>query len=81
VTRALVASGPGELEVQEVSLRALGEDDVRVRIAGVGVCHSDLSMVNGTLRPSYPLVLGHEASGVVIEAGRLPVWRSGSTSS
>ena len=69
MTRALVASGPGELEVQDVTLRALGDDDVRVRIAGVGVCHSDLSMVNGTLRPSYPLVLGHEASGVVTEAG------------
>src|SRR4051812_24158125 len=69
VTRALVASGPGELAVRDVTLRALGPDDVRVRIAGVGVCHSDLSMVNGTLRPSYPLVLGHEASGVVTEAG------------
>jgi S-(hydroxymethyl)glutathione dehydrogenase / alcohol dehydrogenase len=69
VTRALVATGPGELGVQDVVLRELGNDDVRVRIAGVGVCHSDLSMVNGTLRPSYPLVLGHEASGVVTEAG------------
>ena len=67
--QALVVTGPGDLEVQDVSLRALGDDDVRVRIAGVGVCHSDLSMVNGTLRPSYPLVLGHEASGVVTEAG------------
>ncbi|HEY2877874.1 alcohol dehydrogenase catalytic domain-containing protein, partial [Nocardioides sp.] len=67
--QALVVTGPGDLEVQDVSLRALGNDDVRVRIAGVGVCHSDLSMVNGTLRPSYPLVLGHEASGVVTEAG------------
>jgi S-(hydroxymethyl)glutathione dehydrogenase/alcohol dehydrogenase len=69
VTRALVATGPGDLEVQGVRLRPLGDDDVRVRIAGVGVCHSDLSMVNGTLRPSYPLVLGHEASGVVTDAG------------
>ena len=69
MTRALVASGLGELEVRDVTLRAVGDGDVRVRIAGVGVCHSDLSMVNGTLRPSYPLVLGHEASGVVIEAG------------
>jgi S-(hydroxymethyl)glutathione dehydrogenase / alcohol dehydrogenase len=71
VTRALVASGPGELEVLDVTLRPLGDNDVRVGIAGVGVCHSDLSMVNGTLRPSYPLVLGHEASGVVTEAGPL----------
>src|SRR3954469_15838392 len=69
MTQALVALGPGRLEVQEVTLRPLGEIDVRVRIAGVGVCHSDLSMVNGTLRPTYPLVLGHEASGIVTEAG------------
>ncbi len=69
MTQALVATAPGELEVQDVTLRPLGDGDVRVRIAGVGVCHSDLSMVNGTLRPAYPVVLGHEASGVVVEAG------------
>jgi S-(hydroxymethyl)glutathione dehydrogenase/alcohol dehydrogenase len=69
VIQALVATAPGEVAVRDVELRDLGADDVRVRIAGVGVCHSDLSMVNGTLRPSYPLVLGHEASGVVVETG------------
>src|SRR3954471_16818673 len=69
MTQALVALGPDRLEVQEVTLRPLGAGDVRVRIAGVGVCHSDLSMINGTLRPSCPMVLGHEAAGVVIEAG------------
>jgi S-(hydroxymethyl)glutathione dehydrogenase / alcohol dehydrogenase len=69
MTRALVASAPGELEVQDVTPRAVGDGDVRVRVVGVGVCHSDLSMVNGTLRPSYPVVIGHEASGVVTQAG------------
>ncbi|HEX3930161.1 MAG TPA: zinc-binding dehydrogenase [Nocardioides sp.] len=69
MTSALVATRPGVLEVQDVELPALGPGDVRVEVAGVGVCHSDLSMVDGTLRPSYPLVLGHEASGVVTEAG------------
>jgi S-(hydroxymethyl)glutathione dehydrogenase/alcohol dehydrogenase len=69
MTQALVVTGPGELAVQDVTLRPLGEHDVRVRIRGVGVCHSDLSMANGTLRPAYPQVLGHEASGVVTEVG------------
>ncbi|MGC4110071.1 MAG: zinc-binding dehydrogenase [Nocardioides sp.] len=69
MTQALVATGPGELTVTDVELRPMGAEDVRVRIAGVGVCHSDLSMVDGTLRPTYPLVLGHEASGVVTDAG------------
>jgi alkanesulfonate monooxygenase SsuD/methylene tetrahydromethanopterin reductase-like flavin-dependent oxidoreductase (luciferase family) len=70
MTQALVATGPNaRLEVMEIELRPLTPVDVRVRIAGVGVCHSDLSMVNGTLSPSYPLVLGHEAAGVVAEVG------------
>ncbi len=47
-----------------------------MRIRAAGICHSDLSMVNGTLAPAYPLVLGHEAAGVV-EVGTAPV---GSTS-
>ena len=69
MTQAVVVTAPGELGVQDVTLRPVGDDDVRVRIAGVGVCHSDLSMANGTLRPSYPQVLGHEASGIVTEVG------------
>jgi S-(hydroxymethyl)glutathione dehydrogenase/alcohol dehydrogenase len=69
MTQAVVVTGPDQVAVREVTWRPLGADDVRVRIAGVGVCHSDLSMADGTLRPSYPVVLGHEASGVVVEAG------------
>jgi S-(hydroxymethyl)glutathione dehydrogenase/alcohol dehydrogenase len=70
MTQALVATGAGApLEVMDVELRPMSSVDVRVRIVGVGVCHSDLSMVNGTLSPSYPLVLGHEAAGVVAEVG------------
>ncbi len=42
---------------------------VRVQVRAAGVCHSDLSMINGTVRPPYPLVLGHEAAGVVAEIG------------
>ena len=55
--------------VAELRLPEIGPGQVRVRIRAAGVCHSDLSMVNGTIRPSYPLVLGHEAAGEVIEAG------------
>ena len=54
MTRALVATATDTLAVMDVELRALTPADVRVRVAGVGVCHSDLSMVNGTLSPSLP---------------------------
>jgi S-(hydroxymethyl)glutathione dehydrogenase/alcohol dehydrogenase len=55
--------------VEEVHLPEVGPGQVRVRIRAAGVCHSDLSMVNGTLSPPHPLVLGHEAAGSVVEVG------------
>jgi len=70
--RALVsraAGGPAGLAVEEVRPPDLGPGRIRVRIRAAGVCHSDLSMVDGTLAPPFPLVLGHEAAGVVEEIG------------
>ncbi|GIJ55154.1 alcohol dehydrogenase catalytic domain-containing protein [Virgisporangium aurantiacum] len=70
MVRALVSRGvDGPLVVEDITLPDLGPDSVRVRVRAAGVCHSDLSMINGTLAPSFPLVLGHEAAGVVVAAG------------
>lgn len=70
MTKALLAMERGaDLEVVEVVLGDVAADEVRVAISGAGVCHSDLSMINGTVSPKFPLVLGHEASGVVTEVG------------
>lgn len=68
--RALVArSASAVVGVEEVDLPPVGPGDVRVEVAAAGVCHSDLSMIDGTLAPEFPLVLGHEAAGVVAEVG------------
>jgi S-(hydroxymethyl)glutathione dehydrogenase/alcohol dehydrogenase len=68
--KALVSRGRDEpLLVEDVALPAMGPGLVRVRVRAAGICHSDLSMVNGTLSPPFPLVLGHEAAGVVVEVG------------
>ncbi|MEO5744523.1 MAG: alcohol dehydrogenase catalytic domain-containing protein, partial [Terracoccus sp.] len=70
MVKALVVRGVNEApELLEVTLRAVGANDVRVRIVGAGVCHSDLSMIDGTLSPQFPLVIGHEASGLIAELG------------
>ena len=67
---ALVVRAPGApAQVEEIRLPEVGPGQVRVGIRAAGVCHSDLSMVNGTLAPPHPLILGHEAAGVVLEAG------------
>ncbi len=68
--RALVArSAAGPPAVEDVQLPDLTAGQVRVDVEAAGVCHSDLSMIDGTLEPSFPLVLGHEAAGVVAEVG------------
>ncbi|MBE1489846.1 alcohol dehydrogenase catalytic domain-containing protein [Plantactinospora soyae] len=68
--RALVVRAAGEPpRVTDVELPGPAESEVRVGVRAAGVCHSDLSMVDGTLAPPYPLVLGHEAAGIVVEVG------------
>jgi S-(hydroxymethyl)glutathione dehydrogenase/alcohol dehydrogenase len=68
--RAAVLRAPGEpFAVGDVTLRPPGEHDVRVRVAASGVCHSDLSIQDGTIPHPLPAVLGHEGAGVVVETG------------
>lgn len=57
------------IEIAEISLDAPGPGEVQVRIASTGLCHSDLSTVDGTFARSLPLVLGHEAAGTVEAVG------------
>ena len=55
--------------VEEIVVDSPKRGEVTVKMAACGVCHSDLSAVNGTIPLPPPLVLGHEAAGVVIEVG------------
>jgi S-(hydroxymethyl)glutathione dehydrogenase/alcohol dehydrogenase len=57
------------VEVLEVDLAAPKRGEVLVKIAACGVCASDLHVVDGELPEPMPLVLGHEAAGVVVETG------------
>jgi len=57
------------LTVGELELAPPGPDELLVRIEAAGVCHSDLSVVDGTRPRALPMLLGHEACGRVLEAG------------
>jgi len=68
--RAVVAREQGgKLEVEELDLAGPGPGEVRVRLRASGVCHSDLSIWDGTLGGSFPVVLGHEGAGEITELG------------
>lgn len=57
------------LVVQEVELEAPGKHELTIRMVAAGVCHSDLSVIDGTRPRPVPMVLGHEAAGIVHEVG------------
>lgn len=57
------------LRVQAVELDPPGPGEVLVRIAAAGLCHSDLSVIEGNRPRPMPMVLGHEAAAVVEEVG------------
>lgn len=57
------------LRIEEVELDPPGPGEVRIRVAAAGLCHSDLSVVDGTRPRPLPMVLGHEAAGIVEETG------------
>ncbi len=57
------------LSVEQVELDEPGYGEVLIRIAAAGLCHSDLSVINGDRPRPTPMVLGHEAAGVVEKPG------------
>lgn len=55
--------------VERITVDPPKRGEVTVKMGACGVCHSDLSAINGTIALPLPLVLGHEAAGVVEEVG------------
>ena len=57
------------LAIQTVELDPPGPGEVLVKIAAAGLCHSDLSVINGDRPRPTPMALGHEAAGIVRSGG------------
>jgi alcohol dehydrogenase/L-iditol 2-dehydrogenase len=65
------APEPGSVEIREFTKPTIGDEDVLVEVAAVGVCGSDLHQwtASHSWPVNYPVVLGHEFAGVVVETG------------
>ncbi len=57
------------LKIASLELDAPGHGEVLVKIAAAGLCHSDLSVINGARVRPMPMALGHEAAGVIEQLG------------
>src|SRR5437899_12270949 len=66
---AVFHGGSRPVSIVDVGLRAPGPGEVRVAIKAAGLCHSDLSVIDGSIPYPTPVVLGHEGAGVVDAVG------------
>ena len=74
------APAPGSVELRDIDVPAIAPDQVLLEVQAVGVCGSDLHMWQGkqSWPMNYPVVLGHEFSGVVREVGdQVAGWQAG----
>ncbi len=79
-SRAVVLKGPGSLEMKSFPIPVIGEDEGLLEVELVGVCGSDPAIFSGRStrgpRP-YPIILGHEIVGRVVEMGEIARKRRG----
>lgn len=67
--RQMVMTAPKQIHIQEVDEPQIRAGEVKIRVQAIGICGSDLHVYHGS-HPftSYPVVQGHEVSGVIVEA-------------
>lgn len=68
--KGLFLAEPNRLEIREFALPQPAPDEAVVRVAGCGLCHTDISFYTGAVKTRHPLplILGHEISGTVERA-------------
>lgn len=69
VLAAVLSEPHGSFTLQPVELGALAGSEVLVRVSGVGICHTDLAVRDRVIPVPLPVVLGHEAAGIVEAIG------------
>ena len=68
--RAMVLQAPRELQWREVKRPVPSANQVLVRITHSAICGTDLKIYNGAIPVRYPLIMGHEMCGEVVEGGK-----------
>src|SRR4030081_1006968 len=66
---AVLHAAQTPMSIETITAAELQPNDVLVRIRAAGLCHTDLEVIEGSLRYPLPIVLGHEAAGIVEQVG------------
>ena len=68
--RAAVCYEPGEpLVMEDIDIDPPQSGEVKVRLVATAICHSDIHALHGDWNGKFPVVVGHEAAGIVEEVG------------
>jgi len=67
--KAVVIEKPGKVSVKEIQYPKPGKDEIIIQVKNCGACGTDFHIYNGDYLGSYPIVPGHEISGIVVELG------------
>lgn len=68
-TAAVLLEAGKPFELMELNLDGPGPGEVLIKYTAAGLCHSDLHLTDGDLPPRYPIVGGHEGSGIIEDVG------------
>ncbi|MEO6175351.1 MAG: alcohol dehydrogenase catalytic domain-containing protein [Flavobacterium circumlabens] len=70
ITAAFVLEKGGDFILQKMQLETPRADEVLIKIVGIGTCHTDMAARDNIMGvPNFPVILGHEGSGIVEEVG------------
>ncbi|MGG3572964.1 zinc-dependent alcohol dehydrogenase family protein [Bacillus gobiensis] len=76
--KALVIEKPYEAVIKDVPYPAPGKDEVTIKVKNVGICGTDVHIFKGEFLSQYPIIPGHEFSGVIHEVGEgVTEWKVG----
>lgn len=67
--KAILSRKKDDFSLQDIVLSRPKNNQLLIKIVACGVCHTDVTVLNGTLPVAYPVVLGHEGAGIVVEVG------------
>jgi 2-desacetyl-2-hydroxyethyl bacteriochlorophyllide A dehydrogenase len=68
--KAAIITGIGQISVESVPDPKCGDKEVILEVAAVGICGTDLHILQGEFAPTLPIIPGHEFSGVIVEIGK-----------
>jgi len=66
--RCVVLDGVNEIEARDVEVDKIQDGEILVKVEAAGICGSDRHILHGTYPANYPVILGHEFSGIIEEA-------------